>query len=146
MSSLSTIRGAIVNLLNALDVGQFYRSQRVFKNNKELANAFGESVKGGFIELVKRKEVDPYEGRNQRFYTWRITYFTAIKDNSQETFEDSTETIADEFGENPTLNGAVDDTRDEERNAVTLEAIEPVMYMGVLCHRARMLLVTEVFS
>ena len=146
MINLPLIRAAITDTLNGLDVGQFYKSQRVLKNSRELTTEFGTNVKGGFIELVKRKEIDPYEGRNQRFYTWRVTYFTAIKDDSQEEFEDATESIADVFGDDPTLGGTVDDTRDEDRNAVTLEGIEPVMYMGVLCHRARMLLVTEVYS
>ena len=146
--SLPAIRQAIVDTLNAANVGTFFKKERYAKNKGDMAEAYGKQPIGGYIRKIGRKTTSENIGRNQTRYRFEVVYLFPFSDtsDSQIAFEDNLEKLQDKFLNDEKLTGiagsshVVDDT-------VGLEEIDnqPVVFAGVLCHRSRMVLQVQIY-
>ncbi len=154
MATLSAIRGAIkTKLLAVSGIGKVHDYERYAANDKQFQDLYKDTasnrIKGWNLYREATSERDLYNGSVRRVHTWRITGFMGIEDADAtgKTFDDLVEVIATAFRTDRTLGGLVDDIKDMSQedgpSGVQVDSIEPVMFAGVLCHRARMRLLTE---
>ncbi len=154
MASLAQIRAAIKTTLQGVaGIGKVHDYERYATREKELRELFldaGSSRLLGFVfyrERTTEQELDIGEVR--RLHTWRLYGFMGLDDASQSglLFDDLVELAATAFRADPTLGGLVLATKDLNQNrgamGLQVERIEPVMFGGVLCHRATLSLLTE---
>jgi hypothetical protein len=154
MATLAQIRAAIkATLQGVAGVGQVHEYERYATREKEMRELFLDAGSGRLLgwvfyrERTSEQELDIGEVR--RLHTWRLYGFMGLDDASQTglLFDDLVELVAGAFRADPTLGGLVLATKDlnQSRGAMGLqvERIEPVMFGGVLCHRATLSLLTE---
>lgn len=154
MATLAEIRAAIkATLLGVAGISNVHDYERYAKRQNEFSALFLDAGSNRVIgwtfhrERTSEQELDIGEVR--RLHTWRIYGYMGLDDGSQTglLFDDQVESVAAAFRVDPTLGGLVLATKDmnQSRGAMGLqvERIEPVMFGGVLCHRATCSLLTE---
>lgn len=149
MSKQTAIRAAIVGLLNSVKVGEFHPKERYAKNQRDMVKLYGETINGGFIRLTSRKRSKLYEGRNKITLRYQITYLHFFSDDndSQITFEDNLEAFDDAFMATDIIEPLTDASHWTDDGAgLAVDDAQPVMFAGVLCHRALMTITLEYFE
>lgn len=157
MATVAQIRAAIKAKLAAVaGVGKVHDYERFGARDADFQTLYKYEVATGVYRILgwnfyreSTRELDLNNGEVRLLHAWRITGYMGFDDAdaSGKLFDDLIETIRSAFRTDRTLGGLVDDIKDmsqEEGPAgVQVEAIEPVMFTGVLCHRARLSLLTE---
>ena len=126
---------------------------RYAKNHAPLATFFRNPdsgrLNGHTFWREATRELDYDVGIIRRFDTWRLYSYMGFDDadGSVKTFQTQLEDIKAAFRIDRTLGGVVLDLKDMNdrfgRLGLQIELIEPWMFAGVLCLRARGVLTTE---
>lgn len=157
MATVAQIRAAILAKLQGVSgVGKVHDYERFAAREADFQALYKYEVSSGVYRILgwhfyreATREVDLNNGEVRLLHAWRIQGFMGFDDAdaSGKLFDDLIETIRAAFRTDRTLGGLVDDIKDmnqEEGPAgVQVDAIEPVMFAGALCHRARLSLLTE---
>jgi hypothetical protein len=152
--SLATIRTAIKNkLLSVGGIGKVYDYERFAVREKDFQDLYKDVTSGRILGWNFYRESTIEEDLNnaevRRLHSWRMTGFEGLDDADAtgKAFDDLVESVATAFRNDPTLTGAVIANKDLNQefgpSGIQVEGIEPVMFAGVLCHRARLRLITE---
>lgn len=152
MSRLAVIRAAIIaNLSTVPNIGKVHQYERFSTNAKAFRELYVENDKllGWYVRRIATREISAGENINHVVMRWRITGLMAIDDATQSelTFDNLIEDSCDQFRANRTLGGSVIDSRDLSQAGASeiglqLEDSGPVTFCGVLCHSAKLGLVT----
>jgi len=150
MATLAQIRAAIVAKLEAVpNVGRVHDHQPFLKTEAKLKELYvtNGQLLGWHIRRVGTRETAPFVSRNVERHRWVIQGFMAFDDTgaSELVFDDLVEAIRDAFRADQTLGGMVAGTADEDAAGLQVEDSLPVLFCGVLCHSARLVLVTETY-
>jgi len=143
------IRAALATLLNSVDLGVFYEKERFSKNTRDMATLYGEQINGGYIRLISRKRINNYDDRHVITLRYQIVYLLSFIDenDSQLTFEDNLEFFDDAFMASDEIEPTTQAShRTDEGAGLSVDDTQPVMFAGVLCHRALMNLTVEYFE
>lgn len=154
MATVAQIRAAIKAKLAAVNgIGQVHDYERFAKTEKEFQDLYKDvtdnRIRGWNFYRTSTAERDLDLGEVRRLHTWRVSGYMSLDDldASGKLFDDLIELIVIAFRTDRTLGGLVIDSKDMESefgaSGVQVEAIEPVMFAGVLCHRAQLALLTE---
>ncbi|MBI1397070.1 MAG: hypothetical protein GC151_13925 [Betaproteobacteria bacterium] len=152
MSTLAEIRAAIVSTLEGVSqIGQVNDYERFAEMASDLVAKYasGGRIKGWFVTRVRTAENDLDLGEVRRVHTWSITGYLSLDDAdaTSKTLDDLVESICSAFRADRTLGGVVIDTKDMSDEfgptGIQVDSMDPVMFAKVLCHRARLRLVTE---
>ncbi|PCI62043.1 MAG: hypothetical protein COB35_05010 [Gammaproteobacteria bacterium] len=148
-TNIAKISAAIVALLNSAQLGTFYEKERFTKNTRDMAALYGEEVNGGYIRLSSRKRVNDYDNRHVITLRFQIVYLLVFSDenDSQLTFEDNLELFDDVFMTTDEIEASTQAShRTDDSTGLTVDDTQPVMFAGVLCHRALMNITVEYFE
>jgi hypothetical protein len=145
MSEHATIRAAIVAKLKTVPgIGQVYDFERYGKSDKDFRALYAadDKVLGWHLRRVARKESAIF---NEVLTTWEIRGFMGLEDaeSSELFFDGLIDAIGDAWRADPTLGKAVLYPQDDGQAVPELADSGPVMFAGVLCHSARLRLVTR---
>lgn len=159
MTTVEQLRAAIKAKLQAVaSMGQVHDYERYVKEQSRLlalyksANQSGDRIYGWHFRRVRTTELLISTGRNYQDHSWRFRGFMSMEDGdaTEKKFDIQIELIRDAFRADPRLGFTDVDTEFLEANAgqgnIQLEESEPVMFCGVLCHFARLSLVTRVYT
>jgi len=149
-----TIRAAIVATLNTVpDIGVVHDRERYAgEMNKQRALYVRDGkLNGWFVSRRSQRNEPRGVGNNRRLVAtqWELRGYRALYDDeSSEIAHDAViDGIVDAFRADPELGGTVidqlSDPYDEGTLGPQLALSGPVMFAGVLCHRASLLLVTR---
>lgn len=157
-ASVETLRAAIkAKLLAVADIGQVHDYERYLKDQSKLASLYastaqvGNRIYGWYLRRVRTAEQLVDAGRNYEDHFWRLRGFMSLDDGdaSEKKFDIQIEAIRDAFRADLTL-GGICETHFKEANGeqagLQLEESEPVLFAGVLCHSARLGLITRVYT
>ncbi len=146
MSENRTIRAAIAAFLSAVPgAGQVHQYERYSKDDKAFKQFYagtGDVLQGWHIRRVGRVEgADIGEVRT----TWEIRGFRAINDGdeSELAFDDLIDLVTAAYRADPTMGGAVLWPTLDDSWAPELIDSGPAFFAGVLCHCAKLRLVTR---
>lgn len=146
-------RDAIVEQLKTVpNIGVVHGYQRYAARLEKLAELYstGDQLRGWFvrrIEVVERTQDSLYFEIRKR---WLIRGYLALQDEkaTEQAFDDLLDAIRDAFQskdwypELPEDNSLLDEDEGEQYG-LSIDAQEPVMFAGVLCHSARCSLITR---
>lgn len=149
MPTLATIRAAIkAKMLTVADIGQVHDYERYARRDADFAALFltGAQIRGWVVRRVSRSESAPFNGREVVRNRWRVSGYMALDDSAatEKTFDDLVEALIAAFKADQELGGIVHTLIDDENDRIGLQLDEstPVLFAGVLCHSARLSLVT----
>ena len=147
MNRTEEIRGAIINRLVAVPgIGQVYRYQRYAAQQSEFRRLYqvGDQVLDWYVRRMATAERVDTIAWNEEHRQWRIEGVMSLNDAaaSEITFDALIDEIRSTFRGNETLDDVVETTVVNNQAGVQLETSGPVMFAGVLCHRAQMSLTT----
>lgn len=150
MSSLAQIRTAIVAKLGTVpNIGCVHDHQPYVKSEAKLRELYVTSgqLLGWHVRRVATRETAPFTGRTIERHRWVIQGFMAFDDTgaSELAFDDLVEAIRAAFRADETLGGLVSGTADEDAAGLQVEDSLPVLFCAVLCHSARLVLITETY-
>ncbi len=152
MSKVQDIRAAIVATLAAVPgAGMVHAYERYAAGQTGLRAVYaatedGQDVlQGWFVRRAAFAAARVTPGRRRVTTTWELTGYRALADAaaSELVMDALVDAIAQAFDENPSLGGLVRVRQQADPAGITLEEATPVMFAGVLCHAARLRLVTE---
>lgn len=154
MATLSTIRAAIKTKLQGVaNIGVVHDYERFASRESDFQTLYKDTVSGRILGWNFYREATLEEelsiGDVRRVHTWRIHGFMGLDDADAtgKTFEDLIEAIATAFRADPTLGGVVLANKDLDDEfgqvGIQVDQVDTVMFAGVLCHRARLRLLTE---
>lgn len=154
MATLAQISGAIQTKLAAIaGVGKVHDYERFAAREKDFQDLYKDATSGRILGWnfyrEATREIDLNNGEVRRLHLWRIHGYMSLDDadTTGKTFQDLVESIATAFRTDRTLGNLVDDIKDMNQESgesgIQVDAVEPVMFAGVLCHRARLSLLTE---
>lgn len=154
MSTVADIREKIrLKLAAVASIGKVHDYERYSARDADFVTLYKDvtsgRIRGWNFYREATREVDLDNGQVRRLHTWRITGFMSIDDADAtgKIFDDLVEAVATAFRTDRTLGGTVDDIKDmnqqDGESGIQVDAIEPVMFAGVLCHRARGRLITD---
>ena len=156
---VATARAAIVAQLQAIaGIGVVHGYERYAAREGDFRTLYLADLGGGVQQIrgwnVRRtatKEVSSTLGISLRVVSWSITGYMALDDAgaSEIAFDALIEAVCDGFRSHPVLGGAVADLRDlsgdgSETYGIQVTNTEPVLFSGVLCHRAQLALTTSI--
>lgn len=151
--SLDTVRAAIkAKLAGVSGIGVVHDYERFAKDQDAFRALYRDTdgrVRGWWFDRVGTREVDLDVATVRRIHTWRITGYLSLDDAEAtgRALQTLVESIAAAFRTDRTLGGAVLDIRDmtldDAPSGIQVEGVEPILFAGVLCHRAQLRLVTE---
>lgn len=141
----AAIRAAIVAKLQTVaDIGRVHGYERYSATDKTFRELYvtGDTLSGWHVRRVARKEDAAY---NQATTTWELRGIRALVDAeaSELAFDAVIDGICAAWRDDPTLDGAVLYPRGEEAVVPELVDAGPVLFAGVLCHSARLRLITR---
>lgn len=148
MSKLDNIRAAIVARMNTVTgIGQVHDYERFAKAEKDFRLLYESAgvINGWNVRRVSKRETSPYMGRTIVTNTWQLKGFRSFDDSgrSEIAFDGLVEAVGDAFRADITLGGVVETIHAEDGPAgLQVEDSGPVMFVGVLCHSARLKLNT----
>lgn len=146
--SSAQIRTAVLAVLQGVDgIGLVYERQKYSKNAKSLVEYYVQDgvLQGGFITRRAFKKFSP-EGHTFVVMTsWEIDLFRAFQESedSELAFDALIDEVDEAFIADQTLGGVVDATVTDEQAGIRLMTSQPAMFGGVLCHYAKLSLITE---
>lgn len=157
MATLAEIRAAILAKLKGIaGSGVWHDYERFAARESDFRALYKYEVapdqyriRGGFVQRQSTSELDLGLGEVRRIHRFRIVLFESLDDADAtgRSFDDRLEDIAAAFRADRTLGGLVDDNKDMASEfgeaGIQIDAVEPVMFAGVLCHRAMLRLATE---
>ena len=114
-----------------------------------VAAAQEKKVCGWTIRRVGFEETDGAEGHwTRQTSEWEICFYLSFTDGdaSELAFDGIVDAVAARFRNDNTLGGAVKATRRGGQTGLQLVAAGPVMFAGLLCHRARFRLFAETIA
>jgi hypothetical protein len=155
MPALADIREAIrVRVAGVANIGRVNDYQRYTEKPSELKALYVASISGSDQlrgwNITRVAKAERYVDLNRWVIdnTWNIRGFMALKDSaaSEKTFDSLVEAVCDVFDTNPELIAGADPVEvilDEDRAGVQVPESGPVIFAGVLCHAARLVLATR---
>ena len=148
MPTIAQIRAAIVAKLAAVpEIGVVHDYERWAKREADFAVLYvsGGQVRGWHVRKLSTRRQSPARGRYIVTHRWQIRGFMALDDAAatEKTFDDLVEAVELAFQADTDLGGVVGITIvDDEAGIQVVESI-PVLFAGVLCHSARLILNTR---
>lgn len=142
------IRTAIVTRMESIsDIGVVQPYERYAKDLNRLRDlyAWQNQVRGWFVRRAGWRETCQEGELRTIDNRWQIRGYMSL-DDSEETelvFDALVHTIHEAFRSDETLGGIVDSLWTDQVAGVQGDDIGPVMFAGVLCHGARLSLVTR---
>jgi hypothetical protein len=154
MATLSQIRAAIKAKMESVpEIGRVHDRERYAKDMAKLKALFewpGEGsgkLRGWIIRRVSTRESSSALGRTHCLDRWQIRGYQGFSDEaaSEIEFDDRIEAIRDAFRADETLGGVVSQTVDPASKLAFIQVDDsgPVMFAGLLCHGARLSLITS---
>jgi hypothetical protein len=151
MSAAEAIREAIAARLEAVpDIGIVHRYERYANQAGALAKHYQwqNQLRGWFVRRVAVAETPTSQlgGTRIEDTTWMIRGYMALSDEAQSelVFDGLIEALRDAFRDDDTLGGTVASCWVRNGPAgVQMDDAGPVLFGGVLCHSARLRLVTR---
>jgi hypothetical protein len=154
MATVAQIRAAILAKLQAVaNIGKVHDYERFAAREADMQALYKDAtdgrIRGWNFYRTATAERDLDLGEVRRLHEWRFSGFLSLDDADAtgKSFDDLVEAIATAFRTDRTLGGLVIDVKDMDNetgpSGIQIESIEPVMFAGVLCHRAQLSLVTE---
>lgn len=152
MSKTQDIRAAIVATLAAVPgAGQVHAYERYAAHHTGLRAVYAadegaqDVLQGWYVRRAAFAAARVTPGRRRVTTTWEITGYRALADAaaSELVMDALVDAIAEAFELDPSLGGRVRVRQQADPAGITLEEATPVMFAGVLCHAARLRLVTE---
>ena len=151
MGTVTQVRDAIAAKISAVpNVGVVHKYERFSKSSDTLkALYYDSSLKRIQAWTVRRKasqKRDIETGLLSRVDRWQVSFFMGMNDADQTgiLFDDLLQTVVDAFDDDPTLGGVTDIIRDNRGPyGLQVDDIEPVVFAGLLCHRASLTLMTD---
>lgn len=148
-----TTRAAIVALLNTVpNTGVVHAYERYAKDMTTLRKLYtvqtidGERLHGWFVRRLSARTTRSGPGRPEVVTQWFLRGLRALTDaeQSEVVFDEVIDDVRRAIYDNPTLGGAVMSTfSDNKEVGAQLQASGPVMFAGVLCHCADLVLNTQ---
>lgn len=151
MSKLEDIRAAIVlKLASVSDMGNLHGYERYAKSENDFRKLYqkdgagDQPILGWFVRRLRFSQQQE-NSRNLITSTWRIQGFMSLNDANQTEiqFDNLIENITAAFNADANLGGAVQRIGNDEFAGIQLDESTPVMFTGVLCHGARLTLITQ---
>jgi hypothetical protein len=149
MPTLMQIRDAIaLKIATVPEIGQVHRFERFAKGEKDFRTQYEHNgqVRGWNVRRISRTETSPALGISNIVNKWRISGFMSLEDatGSELVFDDLVEALCQKFRDDETLGDLIAGTVLENPNVagIQVEDSGPVMFAGVLCHSARLVLYT----
>lgn len=145
MSEHRLLRAAIVAQLQTVpDIGNVFDFERYAKDDATFRDIYnsGAGILGWHVRRVARKETMAF---NEVLTTWEIRGFASLQDDSatELIFDDLIDAIGDAWRNDPCMNGAVLSPTNETNVVPELVDTGPALFCGVLCHSARLRLITR---
>lgn len=151
-TTLAQIRTAIAAKISTVaNVGKVHEYERFAKGEKDFRILYEHQgqIRGWNIRRLSRGEKSPALNVSGITNKWRISGFMSLEDatGSELTFDGLTEAMIDAFRADETLGGLVFGTTPDGQETVGIQVEDsgPVMFAGVLCHSARLILYTHHF-
>lgn len=158
MTTVVQLRAAILAKVQGVSgMGRVHDYQRFHKDASKLADLYytsaqaGRRLYGWHIRRVGTTELLVDTGRNFRDVRWALRGFMSLDDagETEKLFDDQVEAICDAFRADSRL-GGICETQFREANGnqagIQVDELEPVMFCGVLCHGAKLGLVTRLYT
>lgn len=158
-TTVEQLRTAIkAKIESVANIGLVHDYERYLKESSKLLTLYsttlqtGTRIYGWHFRRVRTVEQLVSTGRNYTDHYWRMRGFMGLDDTdaTEKKFDVQIELIRDAFRAAPNLGFTDVDTHFAEANAnqggVNVEESEPVLFCGVLCHAARMALITRVYT
>lgn len=148
---LETIRAAIVAKLNAVpDIGRVHGYERYSNNVKDLRQLYVASIagadqlRGWFVSRRSSPRQKSGAGPAMVGNRWEIVGYMAIDDAAatEHAMDALVEAACAAFWADQNLGGAVINCNDGEHAGLQVQEVAPVLFAGVLCHRAKLTLTT----
>lgn len=147
------IRNAIVAKLNTVaNIGRVHAYERYANQLADLSALYAWNPGGGpaqlrgwFVRRIGIRETHPSESLFREDITWQIRGYMALSDaaESELSFDALIDAIRAAFRADDTLGGAVDTCWINEEVGIQLDDAGPVLFANVLCHSARLTLMTR---
>lgn len=150
----TTIRDKIVEIMQSVEGMGVVHDHEVYAANlstlKEMYVSGGK-LHGWHVRRVRFKNKQPHLGRRIVVTTWQLTGFLALDEatTSELLFDTEIDRIVEKFKAKDSLDQVVSSTWQTDQDDIQgfqLDNQEPVMFCGVLCHRARGTLITKHFE
>lgn len=150
MPTLSQIRDAIAaKVLTVANIGQVHKYDRFAKGEKDfrLLYEFNGQIRGWNIRRITRSDTAETMLSSNVINKWSIKGFMSLADAdaSELVFDGLIEDLCEAFRLDPTLGGLIFSTVIPAKGmlaGIQVEDSGPVMFAGVLCHSARLVLYT----
>lgn len=151
MSQLDDIRAALVATLEGIpDIGRVHPFERYASRAAEFVALYTTEIQGQHqvrgwhvrrIGEIRNRSVD----QGEDLITWRIRGFMALNDLAQSelVFDALIDAVMAAVEADETLGGTVHSILDDNDQLIKLESSEPVMFSGVLCHSAKLVMTTR---
>jgi len=148
----ATTRAALVATLAAVpDAGVVHAWERYAKDLGRLRALYvaqlpeGDQLRGWYVRRLAFQVTRNGAGRAFVHTTWLLRGLMAVSDEAQSelVFDDLVDAVRRAIEADPTLGGAVQTTLFEKELGAQLQAAGPVMFAGVLCHAADLVVTTE---
>lgn len=147
-----TTRAAIVAVMRAVpEIGVVHPYERYIKDTAGMRRLYtvqisgGDQLRGWFVRRLAARTTRNGTGRAVVQTSWHIRGFLALADadESEIVFDGLIDAARSAIYADPTLGGAVQNTFFDKEVGAQLQASGPVMFAGVLCHSADLVLTTE---
>ena len=141
------VRSAIVTTLSSIPgIGQVHAYERYAQNDAGMKLFYGNAdgqLRGWFVRRKTIKETR--QGGAKELVSWQIRGYMSLSDATQSEilFDDLIDSIRAAFRANRTLNGTVRVIIYDEGDGLQVQDTGPVLFAGVLCHAATLVLSTE---
>lgn len=148
--TLTQIRDAIAaKVAGVSNIGKVHKFERFAKGEKDFRTMYDHNgqIRGWNIRRIKRTETSQMMGSSDVVNAWRISGFMGLSDveQSELVFDGLVEDLCAAFRADETLGGLIASTVIPMQNNIAglqEEDSGPVMFAGVLCHSARLVLYT----
>lgn len=147
--SLEQIREAIAATIETVPAaGLVHRYERYTKNGADFRQMFvteGGQLLGWTIRRVAAEETERDTLTSSEINRWRIQLVMGLDDEAESelAFDALIEAARDAFRGNEDLGGTVETTTVDGRVGLQLDDSGPISFAGVLCHAARLTLVSR---
>ncbi|MFC7455503.1 hypothetical protein ACFQPI_20845 [Insolitispirillum peregrinum] len=151
MTLLADVRQALLERISAVPgVGVVHDHEPYIRQDaklKELYVADG-SLCGWHLRRIASRTLSPSVGRHIDWHRWVLRGFMAFSGDgtSEKEFDGLIEAIRLDIAGDETLGGLIAGMTDPEtfEYGLQLEDAQPVLFCGVLCHSAKLTLMTEI--
>ena len=149
---LETIRAAILAKLAAVpDIGRVHGRERDANNAAALRALYvasvggAEQLRGWFVSRRAAANTKAGSGPALVATTWSITGYLALDDDAatEPAMDSLVDALVNEFWRDQNLGGAVINCSNGDAAGLQVAELGPVLFAGVLCHRARLTLTTH---